>query len=710
GIRRSRLARLLDPCSIAIFGASANPAKRGHQAMRALLEAGYPHPIHPVNPKGGKILGIPVARSIHEVSGTVDAALIATPATSVPGILRECADAGIAGAVVLAGGFGQAGGTGPDPWRNLRRVAAETGIRVIGPNTSGILNLSRGVDLVGLADVPRGPISVVTQSGNVLLSLISDTRALGGPGFDVCVGLGDQLDVSHEECLAFLAEHWTTRVVAIYAEGFRDGRAFLTTAARAVRARPVVLLHGGSSGPGRQAAISHSGSAATSARVTAAALRQAGVEVVRRSDELAVVAGVLATTPVPRSGRVAVLTDGGGHAALAADALTGQGVGLAGLAPRTRQRLREILGPDAAVGNPVDVAGATDAHQGRFVDSTEVLMSDTSVGMVLIAGLFGGYHLRFGRHLLDGEQAAAKGLVRLAERTGTPVVLQSCYANDHPSVHDVLREGGIQVVSSIEHAVAATAALFRRSEYLRTVKDRSDFGVPRVPQDAGDAADGGTPLPLTEPLARRLLERAGIGTGPWRLVTSPQEAEEVVARFARPCALKVVSPQAVHKSDLGGVRLHVTAENAADQYRLMLSGVAAAVPGAAIDGALVAPMVEGGVELLVGAFHDPVFGPMVALGGGGVLVEAIDHVTFRAAPLTMLEAREMIEEALARRLLDGVRGLPPVDRDQLAALLVRIGQFAANTPGVRELDLNPVIARGRELVPVDVRVVMRQRG
>jgi acyl-CoA synthetase (NDP forming) len=705
GTRHDRLARLLDPRSIAIFGASRDPAKRGHQAVRALLEAAYPYPIYPVNPKGGEILGIPVVGSIREVPGPVDAALIATPAASVPGILRACAATGVAGAVVLAGGFGESGTTGPEPQRDLRRVVVETGIRVIGPNTSGILNSSSGVNLVGLAGVPRGPISVVTQSGNMLLSLIADTRALGGPGFDLCVGLGNQVDVSHEECLASLTQRRTTRVVAMYCEGFRDGRAFLTTAARTVRSRPVVLLHGGASEPGRQAALSHSGSVATSARVTAAVLRQAGVEVVSRSDELAVVASVLATTPAPGGGQVAVLSDGGGHAAVAADALTAQGVRLAALAPRTRQRLRATLGQAAAVGNPIDVAGATDSRPNLFVDCAEALMADAAVGMVLIVGLFGGYHLRFDRRLVDSEEETAKRLVQLSERTGMPVVVQSCYAKDQPSVHDVLREGGIQVVSSIEHAVGATAALFRRAAYLRTAMDRSDFSLSR---EAGKAVDGAAAVPLTEPLARRMLQRAGIETGPWRLATSPAEAAAAVARFACPCALKIVSPEVVHKSDAGGVRLHVTSENAADQYRQMMTEVAAAVPDAAIDGALVAPMVDGGVELLVGALHDPVFGPIVVFGSGGVLVEARDDVSFRAAPLTMLEAREMIQQPVAGRLLDGWRGLPPVDRDALAGLLVRIGQFAANTPGLRELDLNPVIARGRELVPVDVRVVMGQ--
>jgi acetyltransferase len=334
-------------------------------------------------------------------------------------------------------------------------------------------------------------------------------------------------------------------------------------------------------------------------------------------------------------------------------------------------------------------------------------MADQAVGMVLVVGLFGGYHLRFDERLLAAEEETASALVRLSQRTGTPVVVQSCYAGDRLSPHAVLRKGGIQVLPSIDHAARATAALFRRAHYLATAADRTD---PDLHQTPTRTADAGAARLLTEPEARRLLERFGIHTGSWWLVTSPESAAETVAQLARPCALKIVSPQIAHKSEVGGIRLNVTAEDAADQYRQMLAEVAAALPSAVIDGVLVVPMAPRAIELLVGVIRDPVFGPLVAFGSGGVLVEALHDVTFRAAPLTALEAREMIEETVAARLLDGFRGLPPVDCDKLVSLLVRIGQFAAHTAGLRELDLNPVIACGREILPVDVRIVLEEGG
>jgi acetate---CoA ligase (ADP-forming) len=697
-----RLARLLDPHSIAVLGASADPAKRGYQAVRALLADGYRYPLHPVNPKGGSILGLPVARSIGEVPGPVDVALIATPARTVPALLRDCAAAGVAGAVVVANGFRESGPEGALLEAELRQAVADTGIRVIGPNTSGMFNLGTGANLVGLSNVPRGPVSVLTQSGNMLLSLVADNRSNGGPGFGIYVGLGNQADVGYHDCLAFLAGHESTGAVAIHAEGFQDGRAFLRAAAEATRSLPVVLLSGGKSAAGRLSALSHTGAVAAPAEVTDAVLRQAGVEVVTRSDELGLVAGVLAISPVPSAGKkVVVLSDGGGHATLAVDALSARGIALAELAPHTEQRLCALLGPTAAVRNPVDVAGATDTKPSLFADAVHALIEDEQVGMVVMIGLFGGYHLRFDERLRADEEQTAAQLVELSTASGTPILVQSCYAAARPSAHDILRRGGVPVLESIDHTVRAVAALMHRAYRLATAAERSDLQLPRSAQPRE-----GTGRLLSEPDGRRLLESAGVATGDWRMVTSAEQAAQAVADLGRPCALKVVSADVAHKSDAGGVRLNVTAETVAAVFTAMLADVERAVPGCAIDGAVVVPMAGSGVELLVGVTRDAAFGPVVAFGSGGVLVEAIRDISFRAAPLTMLEAREMITETVASRLLDGVRGLPRVDRGELARFLVGVGEFAAATPELRELDLNPVIASEHGLVPADVRMVL----
>ncbi|MEU1545590.1 acetate--CoA ligase family protein [Nocardia sp. NPDC005745] len=701
---RTALERLLDPRSIVVVGASANPAKRGYQAIRALQESGYAYPVYPVNPKTGQILGLDVCASIDQIPYGADVALIAVPAPAVPGALRECAAAGIAGAVVLANGFGEVGEDGADLAAALAAAVDDTGIRVIGPNTSGLLNLTSGANLVGLQNVPRGPISVITQSGNMLLSLVNDGHALKGPGFHAYVGLGNQADVRYDECLVELARHPETGVVAIHSEGFTDGRSFLIAAARTVPGTPVALLRGGRSEGGRRAAASHTGSIAGSDAVTTAVLRQAGVELVDRSDELAVVAGALATcAPIALGRTVAILSDGGGHAALAADALAAHGIESARLGERTRQHLRHLLGPAAAVSGPVDAAGATDADPMVFAEATEILMRDPAVGLVLIIGLYGGYHLRFDPGLRDAEEATAGALLALSIEYDVPLLVQSCYASLDIANHDRLRAGGVPVLSSIEHAVRVAVALHRRGRLMADHAARSSLILPPP----------ASPLPgsgiLDEPTARRVLADAGVDLGVWTFVRDIDAVAAAVAAYRRPCALKVVSAQVVHKSDVGGVRLNVVASNATEHAEAIIGSVSAAIPDARIDGLIVTPMADTGVELLVGATRDPIFGPVLAFGTGGVLVDAVRDVAFRAVPLTEPEAREMIEETIVSRMLDGYRHLPAVDRTELARLLVRIGDFVATHPEISELDLNPVIASGRGFMPVDVRIVLSRR-
>jgi acetate---CoA ligase (ADP-forming) len=708
---RSRLGRLLDPRSIAVVGASEDPAKRGYQILSSLARAGYRHPVYPVNPKGGSILGHPVLASISDLPPGVDAALVATPAATVPQVVAECAAAGVAGVVVVANGFRESGDAGAELEDELRAVVEETGIRVVGPNTSGILVTPTGADLVGLGQAPPGQVSVVTQSGNMLLSHLADDRAAAGAGIDTYVGLGNQMDVSYAECLDHLSRRATTAAIALHCEGMTDGRQLLVAAARASRRRPVVMLRGGRSQAGQQAALSHTGSAAVPDAIAAPALRQAGVELVERSDELALVAAALATTPPVQPGRgVAILSDGGGHATLAVDALTGAEIDLATLTDDTRARLRALLGPNAAVGNPIDVAGATDRDPERFVPCVEALAVDPGVGLVLLIGLFGGYHLRFDPALRDAEDRTAEQLVEFCREHELPLVVHSCYAGDRPPSHAALRRGGVPVLGSLDHAVRIVDSLARRGRFLATVHDRSHLRLPEPPLPSAAVTDGdgdGAPTTvLDEPSARQLLHDHGIDTGPWRVAHSPEEARTAVASFDRPCALKVISPDVVHKSDVGGVRLQVTPDAAAEAHEEVVRRVATSLPDADVTGILVTPMADPGVELLVGATVDPLFGPVVAFGSGGVLVDALRDLSFRAAPLSLCEAREMIAETLATRLMDGYRGLPPVDRPRLAELLVQVGDLMARTPQIRELDLNPVVAHGRTLTPVDVRIVL----
>lgn len=701
--RRSALHRLLDPHAVAVVGASADPAKRGHQIIRALRTSGYRYPVYPVNPAGGEILDLAVLPNVTALPPGVDIAVIALPGPAVPAALRDCAAAGVAGAVVLANGFAEIGAAGIAAAEQLAAVIAETGIRVIGPNTSGLLNTVSGADLIGLAEVPRGPISVITQSGNMLLSLVQEIRAGGGPGFHICLGLGNQADVRYDECLTALAELPDTAAVAVHTEGFTDGRALLVAAARAAARTPVVMLRGGRSAIGQRTVASHTGSVAATDAVATALLRQAGVELADRSDELAVLATVLATLPPMRPGtHPVILSDGGGQAALAADALTAQAVAPATLTTATRQSLRALLGPNAAVDGPVDVAGATDADPTVFADAAELLIRDPNVGAVLIIGLLGGYHRRFDHRLEAAENITADRLVKLSARHHVPLLVQSCYATEPITNHEILRTGGIPVLTSLDHTVRAVAALDRRRRWTATARSRSTMEL--LPPAAPLAAVGAVP----EPVAREFVEAAGISTGPWAFAATAPEVARLVTDFGTLCAVRIVSPQVLHKSEVGGVRLNVSSEAAAGVAEEMADAVTESVPGAQITGFVITPMRHHGTELLIGATNDPVFGPVIAFGAGGTLVEVLDDVVFRAAPCTLLEATEMIAETRVKRLLDGYRGRSPVDRAELAALLVQVAGLVAAHPEIGELDLNPVLADASGIVPMDIRIIVQQ--
>lgn len=699
---------MLTPRSIAVIGASRDPAKRGHQAVAALLELGFPHPIYPVNPGGGTILGLPVARDIAEIDERVDLALVVTPASTVPGILELAADAGVGGVVVIAVGFAESGADGRFLEEEIAAVAARTGMRVIGPNTSGIFNTHAAVNLVGVPDVPVGSISVLTQSGNMLLSLIEDTRAVGGPGFATFVGVGNQTDVGFEDVIVAVARDPSTRAIAMHCEGFRDGRALLAELHKAATRIPVVILKGGTSEAGSRAALSHTAALAGSGVVSEALLHQAGADVVERSDELAAVAGVLAGAPLPRGARTAILADGGGHATLCADALSRVGLPLAELHPATRHGLTELYGAAASVANPVDVAGATDDDPLLFTEGARMLLADAGVDLLVIVGLFGGYQVRFGTHLADAEEAGAVALAALPAASGKPVIVQSSYASHHTQPQRTLNAHGLPVLGSIDHAARAGAALVRRAHFVETSGSRSTFVPLRAETKPSSQAHISQPRALTEPEARRLLGERGNGlqADAWRLVASADDAIRAVIELGGRCALKVVSSQVVHKSDVGGVVLDVTPDAAAKAFEGVLETVARHVPGASVDGVLVTPMAPLGVELIIGASRDPVFGPILAFGPGGTLVELLGPPAFLSAPITPLEASELLQQQPISDLLEGHRGAPPVDRSALAACLVAVSNLIASNPAIAELDLNPVIASSSRIVPVDVRIIV----
>lgn len=694
--------------------------------VRSLLGRGYQGRIHPVNPRGGTLLGLPVAESPGAVDGGADLAVICTPAPSTPQVVEACAAAGMGGAVVLAVGFGEMGEEGRRLEARLRDVARSTGIRLVGPNTSGLMNLSIGLDLIGVPNVPAGSLALLAQSGNVTLGLMREAEARGTQGFSICVGVGNETDIAFHEYLEYLAEDRATRAILLYAEGFGSGRAFLDTAREVVARKPVVLLKGGRSAPGEQAARSHTGAVATGHRTVQAALRQGGVLEVQRSDELLAVGSALALQPATTTGRgLAILSDGGGQGTLAADTLSGMDVPLAALEPLTRQRLKDLLGQNAGVENPVDLAGAADRNPSVFPRALQLLLADPEVSGVLLVGLFGGYALRFAAELADSETDAAGELARHARRSGKPLVVHSMYAGIASAPLERLRREGIPIIWSLETACRAIAATWERGTTL------GKLGAP------GEGKEGEPTRPvrplhrlrhglrpgariiagarredrdtLLEPEVRELLHRYGLPMVEARFCRDRNEVEQAARRIAGPLVLKVVSATITHKSDAGGVVMGVEGpRQAGDAWEEMAASVTRYATRhnttPSIRGVLISPKLSPPVtELLVGVRRDPSFGPVVTVGAGGTDVEISDDVTLRIPPIERSEARQMLEELRLAPILRGYRGRPGIDLDGVTEFILNLIRFAVDHPEIGEVEVNPVFAYPHRTVAVDAR-------
>ncbi|MBA3583223.1 MAG: acetate--CoA ligase family protein [Gemmatimonadetes bacterium] len=708
------LKAILEPRSVAIIGASGNPLKRGFQAVRALLDSGFRGAIHPVHPDGGELLGLAVAPSVEALDDSPDLAFICTRAGSVPGILAACARKGVRGAVIPAVGFRESGAAGAELERTLSDLARRTGIRFVGPNTSGVLNTSLGLNLVGVPPVPGGRLAFLAQSGNVGLALMTEA-ASRSQGVSVYVGVGNETDIAYHEYLEYLEADRRTAAILMYVEGFRDGRRFLAVARRVCVKKPIVLLKGGRSPRGDASARSHTGAMAGFYPVLRAVLREAGIVEVQRSDELLAVGEMLAgQSPVAAGAGIAVVSDGGGHATLAADTLADLGVTLAEFSPETREKLRRLLGPAASLENPVDLAGAADRDPRMLADALGAIVADPATGGVLVVGLFGGYALRFSQDLSQEEAEAAGAMLALMTAAVKPLVVHSLYAAAASEPLRLLLDGGVPVVGSLEVACRCLWAACARGLFLgRPASPAAALSHRRIPKPPGlTLARRQGRKALTEPEARELVAAHGVPVVPATFCRTPEETADAARRAGGPVAVEAVSPSAPHKTEAGGVALDVSGpDGAAAAFGRVTAAVSAHAVAEGLNpdvrGVLVVPMLPAPIaELIVGVRRDPCFGPILLVGAGGVAAELHRDVAIRPLPLDRNEVGEMVREIRLARVLEGFRGRPPVHGDALVDLVLGLAACAAAHPELVDLEANPVFAYHDRAVAVDVRAFL----
>lgn len=702
---------ILNPRSVAVIGASSEPGKRGYRALTILLEDGYEGRIHPVNPRESKILGLPCHASILDIDEAVDVALVCTPAKQLPALLEECGRKGVKGAIVVSGGFSEAGEDGLELELRSVAMARRHGVRIIGPNMNGIFSRRHHCNLSPWREVPVGNIAVISNSANVVHWLLTKAWARGGVGFSTMLSVGNQADVQFHELIEGLDQDPGTRAIIVYAEGFRDGRALIDVAARVSRTTPVVMYKAGRNGEGVRMARSHSGSLAGDHAVSSGALRQAGVTLVTRAEHLLPVAEALSNLPLMRSRNVAIISEGGGPITIASEALSELAMNLAPLSPETQAKLHAIIPESTVIANPVDIAVLANPSVRNYGLCAQAILQDPGIDALLFVGWFGAYGRRGGSAVAAEEREVARKLCRMMRETGKPVIVQSHYAQMGTEALDVLRAGGVPVHQDFDIAVQCVVAAAGYGE----ASQRLARAVPETasPRDAAtvslfEACCKVGRRSLLEHEGRRVLEANGIRVPAHRLVSGPQELADAVRCFGSSAlALKIVSSEIVHKSDADCVRLGVRGETeAVVALTQILTNGAAFAPDACIAGVLVSPMAERGVEVIVGTSRDPQFGPVIVFGLGGVFVEVMRDIAFRTLPLSADDARSMIADIRGRQVFEGVRGLPAVDLPALVELLLSVSTLALAYPEIAEIDLNPVILHSQGHSIVDVRMML----
>ena len=710
------LERVLNADSVAIVGASRDDRKRGYQAIKTLLDEKYEGEIYPVNPKEERILGLKCYKSVLDIENEVDLVLITTPAQTIPPILQECGKKGVAGAVIIAGGFGELGAKGKKLEEKISKLARRYHIRIIGPNTSGMINMKKNLNLVGIKNAPRGNIALLTQSGNIALNLITEAELKSQKGFSYYVGVGNEADIRFHEYLEFFRNDPDTKAILMYVEGMREGRRFLQEAYKTTDEKPIILLKSGRSLTGSKSAGSHTGALAGISEVARGAFKRAGIIRIENVDELFPAAETLSSLPPICNNRIAILADGGGHATIAADLLHDYGIKIPPLRKKTTARLKALLPANASLRNPVDVAGGTDSDPGLFADCARVLLEDDRVGGLLIVGLFGGYGIRFAEKLKFIEEDAAHRMGKLLRELNKPIVLHSLYNFAKPHSLELLRYYDIPVYDSLDIACKCISVLseyghtrggpHRKASFVLNYGAKAKKDVLAII----DHAKSEGRRALLEHEAKGLLSMHGAPVSLDRLAKTADEAKKIAKELGDAVVLKIVSPDILHKSDAGGVKLNLkTGEEISAAFNEIMEKAHRYNKKADLRGCIVSRMAGDGVEVIIGTKIDDQFGPVIMFGVGGIMVEVVKDVSFRVLPISRTAPQKMISEIKSYPILDGVRGRPPVDKQAICRLLLTVSEIIEAYPQIQEMDLNPVIAHEDGLTIVDARIILKKK-
>lgn len=688
----------VNPRSVALIGVSSRTGPGSFNVLEQILSSDFKGTVYPVNPRGGSILGVPVHTSVLEIEHSVDLAVITTPRTAVPETVRQCVQKGIPAVIIITQGFSDADDeAGQLMHREIVEAIQGTNTRVVGPNTLGVVNNFNGFNSGFLKfTTSTKPVGFICQSG-IFLAAGQDFAGGMGIGIDP----GNTSDIGFVECMAYLGQQPSIKVINMYMEGLQDGRRFMEVARQVTPHKPVLVFKGGNSEEGARAAISHSGSLAGEDAVFTAAFNQCGVIRVMESARLAELNRTFWTYGHMAGPRIGIITISGGAGIMVVDACSKYGLVSAKPAPETRSSLEEYFPDWMKAGNPADIwpAGMARGYHKVLGRSLETMLADEGVDAVIFITPAYLPPDQDPLNIVDVVQEKAA----LYPDKPTALWIFGPHKQEYAQVFH--QTCGVVVYQSPDDAAYCLWQLYR---YHSSIKNKHYEPVLLEPTggDISGYLAGDAPVTLNEQ-ALDIIEQSGIPVARRLQVATEQEALLAADQIGYPVVMKVISPDITHKSDVGGVKLDIKSDEELIQaYREMMQSIPVKVPGAVIEGVLIQKSITWGTEVILGGKRDPQFGPVLVYGLGGIYAEIMQDVVFRVAPVTYREAVDMIKETKSYRLISGARGQEPGDIDALARCIVQLGQLLCTQPAIAEVDINPLLVQPDGCIALDARMII----
>lgn len=683
---------------VAIIGASKKPKKLSFGIVKNLTLYGYKGEIYPVNPKEDEILGLRCYPNILSVPDPLDLAVIILPASSILPIVEDCNKRGIKAITVISGGFKELGPEGEELEQKLVRFVKENNIRMVGPNCVGTMSLHTGLNTTFISGVPdTGGIGFLSQSGAVLGGVVDYVKGKG-IGFSHFLSLGNEADVTETDMIEYLGDDPHTKVITAYVEQIQDGQKFISVAKNVTRKKPIVLLKAGRTSAGARAVSSHTGSLAGSHAAYQAAFLQSGVVEVQAVNDLFDVSQAFALQNLPKGNRVAILTNSGGPAALLSDSLANNGFFIADLSQKTMDELKKVLNPSAQVANPVDMLGGAEPHE--YDIAMKLLIEDPQVDVVVPILV---------PQALVNPVEVAEMIAKNAESTTKTVI--ACFMGDSlvQEPRKLLHSRNVPMVVFPESAGIILGAMKGYAAWMdHELEEVVTFRNPNRDLAKQSLSKINENKTLGEDLTRMLLQAYQIPVVRGNVANDPVSAGEVAREIGFPVVMKINSPDILHKSDLGGIRLGLSSKaEVMKAYDEMFDSIRQKIHDARLEGVLIEAMAPKGNEVIIGMKRDPGFGAMMMFGFGGIFVELFKDVSFRVAPLTRLDAEDMVLSTKAGKLLQGYRGEKEKDIEAIVDVILKLSQIAIDYPEIEEIEINPLLVLEKGVLALDGRAILR---